>query len=290
MTHVPDANRTVVIIHNTAAKGGSAVDDDLRLDGNVAIVTGGASGIGLAVARDLHRHGVHIAVADINRRSAAEVASGLTKTGKKSAAFAVDVAQSTEAADCINATVAEFGHLDIVVNCAGVNFLVEPDVMTDAQWRQVLAVNLDGTFFMIRAAIPHLKASGGGKIVNISSGAGLSGVPQAAHYAAAKHGVIGLTRALAVDLGPYNINVNAICPGTTLTPMVQQTLSDARLRHETLRYPMGRLGRPEDIARAVVFLASSASDWITGIALPVDGGLLACIRANNRVPVESERD
>ena len=226
-------------------------------------------------------------MADLNLEAAAKVASELTQSGRKSAAFPVDVAKSAATIECINAVVAEFGHLDIVVNCAGINFLVEPDLMTDSQWRQVLAVNLDGTFFMIRAAIPHMKASGRGKIINISSGAGLSGVPQAAHYTAAKHGVVGLTKALAIDLGPYNINVNAICPGTTMTPMVKEMLSDARLRQETDRYPMGRLGRPEDIARAVVFLASSASDWITGIALPVDGGLLASIRASNLVPGES---
>lgn len=258
--------------------------DYLGLAGKVAVVTGSGSGIGHAIAQELNRHGAHIATADIDLAAASASAEELSSSGPRCLAVLVDVTQSAAAESCMNTVVGEFGRLDILVNCAGVNFLVQPDEMTDEQWRQVMAVNLDGTFFMIRAAIKHLKAAGGGKIVNISSGAGLSGVPMAAHYSAAKHGVVGLTKSLAADLGPFNIHVNAVCPGTTLTPLVKRVVSETRLEFEVQRYPLGRLGRPEDIARAVAFLASSASDWITGVALPVDGGLLACIRANNRIP------
>lgn len=248
------------------------------LVGRTAIVTGGASGIGAAIVRAFVHEGAHVAVFDLNEGAAREVAGDI---GTSVIAVGVDVTKPVAVDDAVTSTISNLRRIDILVNCAGLNRFTPPDEIDPQQWRQIIGINLDGPWNLCAAVIPHFKEQGHGRIVNVASVAGILGIPKAAHYTAAKHGLVGLTRALAVDLGPFNINVNCICPGTTLTPLVEQATSDTFKAEAVRRTPLRRLGQPEDLANAAVFLASDAASWITGAVLPVDGGMTACIRSEH---------
>jgi len=251
-----------------------------RLDGRVALITGGASGIGAAAARLFSAEGAAVAVVDRDGDGAARLVEILGGDGP-ALAVAADVTDREAVEDATARTVATFGRLDVVYNNAGAPAGFGPvGDLAPADWNLCLAVNATGTLFCTQAALPHLRAAGGGSIVNQSSVAALVGIPGLAAYSAAKGAVVALTRTLAVELAPDGIRVNAICAGTVDTPMARPLLAargqgdvelGARLTAE--RYPIGRIGTPEEIARAALFLASDESSFVTGAVLTADGGM-----------------
>jgi 3-oxoacyl-[acyl-carrier protein] reductase len=247
------------------------------LNGQVAIITGGALGIGLAYAQAFAAAGANVVVADLNGDEAERVASSLESTGVQALGLGVNVGVQADAERMAELTLARFGQIDALVNNAGIwqrPAVVRAPVeeMTLDEWNRVIAVNLTGTFLCCRAVIPAMKARGSGRIVNVSSTTIYAGTPHLAHYVSAKAGVIGLTRVLAKELGAFGINVNAIAPGLVLSdneddPMVRQ-------RHEGVaaRRSNPRVQVPTDLAGAALFLCSPESDFITGQTLVVDGG------------------
>ena len=245
-----------------------------RFAGRKAIVTGGASGIGAACARAFAAEGACVVVADADgvaaRRTAEEI-------GAAAAAAALDVTDRGAVERLFGDLTGRHGAFDILVNSAGIREIL-PVLELDAQtWQRVLAVNLDGTFHMsqifarsvVAAAIPAA-------IVNLSSSAGLMGVPNRAAYVAAKHAIVGLTREMAMELGAYAIRVNAVAPGSVRTPLTERYFSDPELvRRLNAAHPLGRVADPAEIAAAILFLASDEASFITGAVLPVDGGYTA---------------
>jgi NAD(P)-dependent dehydrogenase (short-subunit alcohol dehydrogenase family) len=241
------------------------------LEGKVALVTGGGSGIGAACVRALAEDGARVLVVDYDAEAAAAVASEV-----KGSAFAADVTDPRACAGMVAAAVDAFGTLDVAVNNAGVgpSELVRTAEIGVDDWRRVLATNLDGVFYSMRAEIPALQRSGGGSIVNMASALAVVASVGTAAYVASKHGVLGLTRAAAIEYGRDGIRVNAVGPGTTETALTRDAI--ARASEEILaRYPLGRVAVPEEIAPLVLFLASDASSFCTGGWYAVDGGWTA---------------
>jgi NAD(P)-dependent dehydrogenase (short-subunit alcohol dehydrogenase family) len=250
------------------------------LAGRRALVTGGASGIGRACARLLAEAGAAVAVADIDPEAAETVASSIRSEGGHAISIACDVSRDADCSLAVAAAMRDLGGLDILVTSAGIIRRADVVETTPAEWDRVMAVNVGGVFLAAKHAVPVMMAAGGGSIVNIGSGWGLKGGQRAASYCASKAAVVNLTRAMAIDHGPAGIRVNCVCPGDTDTPMLR---SEARQLGEdeatflagSADRPLARLGTPEDIARAVVYLASDAASWVTGSILVVDGGGLA---------------
>jgi NAD(P)-dependent dehydrogenase (short-subunit alcohol dehydrogenase family) len=248
----------------------------MRLRDKVAVVTGGGSGMGEAIASLFADEGAAVAIADIDHDKAAAVASRIQLAGHKARAHRVDVADEDQVRHVVGAVLVEFERIDILVNCAGIMDYRPAVETTLEQWRRVIDIDLTGVFLCCREVGKAMIGRGTGKIVNIGSTVSLSGAPETATYTAAKHGVLGLTRALAVEWAKYGINVNCICPGGTLTPMSQGAdVGPEYWAERTRRIPLGRLAQPDDQARAALFLASSDSDYVTGSALCVDGGVAA---------------
>ena len=248
--------------------------DFIDLAGRVAIVTGGAQGIGQAVAELLARAGAAVGVIDRNGELAEAVARGIEASGGKAAGFAVDVANELEVAAVWEKVATRFGGLDILVSAAGV---ISPNVPADqaemSDFERVIAVNLKGVLLAAKHAYPYMKKAGGGSIVNLSSQAALLSLPNQAIYTASKGGVTALTRSLAIDWASSNIRVNAIAPTFIRTPMAEPMLADpAVLRAAQRRIPLGRVGVPADIANVALFLASDLASLMTGQTLAVDGG------------------
>jgi NAD(P)-dependent dehydrogenase (short-subunit alcohol dehydrogenase family) len=248
--------------------------------GKRALVTGAASGMGKATAELLAAEGARVVLADIDAASAEAVAQTIRKGGAQAIAIGCDVASSVEVKRAVETAVETFGGLDVVVNCAGIIRRASVVETTEDEWDRVMAVNIGSVFLAGKHAVPVMAAGGGGSIVNISSGWGLKGGPDAASYCASKGAVVNLTRAMAIDHGPQNIRVNCICPGDTDTPMLrsearQLGLDEAAFLEESAERPLNRLGSGEDIARAVLYFASDDSAWVTGSTLVVDGGGLA---------------
>jgi len=243
------------------------------LDGAAAVVTGGSRGIGRAICLALAAAGARVAVGYHSRADAAqEVVAAIAAAGGTAFAVAGDVGARAEADAVIAAAHERFGRLDILVNNAGVTrdgLLLR---MSDEAWRQVLAADLDGAFFCLRAAAKIMLRQRGGRIVNLASVAGTVGNAGQANYSAAKAGLIGLTRAAAAELASRQITVNAVAPGFIETEMTS-VLPPAAREAAAGRVPLGRFGRPEDVAQAVLYLASPAAAYITGTVLVVDGGL-----------------
>jgi 3-oxoacyl-[acyl-carrier protein] reductase len=224
--------------------------------------------------------GARVAILDVQDELAAELA--LRLGGEASCRVeTTDVTDPGAVRAAVASTIDAFSTVDIVVNCAGLNRFMQPEDVDDATWRRILAINLDGPWNVCSAVIPEMIRRRRGRIVNIGSAAGVLGIPKAVPYSTAKHGIVGLTRSLAVDLGPYNITVNCVAPGTTLTPLVEAATSETFKRLATERTPLARLGQPRDLAEAVLFLTSDRASWITGVVLPVDGGLTSVIRAHH---------
>ena len=261
-----------------AEKGSSQATGRLR--GKVALVTGGASGIGYASARLLAKEGAAVGIVDVNREGGEKAAKAIATSGWRGLFIAADV---TRAADCqraVRAVAEQFGGLHILFNNAGIIRRASVTELSEADWDQVMAVNVKSIFLMSKCAIPVMQKSGGGSIVNTASGWGLAGGPKAAAYCASKGAVVLLTKAMAIDHGPHNIRVNCICPGDTDTPMLrteaEQLGADVDcFLQDAAKRPLRRVGKAEEIAQAVLYLASDASSFVTGTALVVDGGGLA---------------
>lgn len=250
------------------------------LKDKIALITGGASGIGRATALLFAREGAAVAIADIDAQAGEAVAREIETAGGKSLFIACDVTRAADCQHAVEATVAAFGGLDILFNNAGIIRRADVLTTTEAEWDRVMAVNVKSIFLMSKYAIPAMEKRRGGAIINTSSGWGLKGGGNAVSYCASKGAVTNMTRAMAIDHGPQKIRVNAVCPGDTDTPMLrgearqlgrpeQEFLAEAAAR------PLGRYGTPEEVAQAVLFLASDAAAYITGAALVVDGGGLA---------------
>lgn len=247
----------------------------MRFDGRTVIVTGAASGIGRAVAERFVREGARVVMGDVNAAGLAEVQAAL---GEAASAHALDVANPAQCAAIVREARGKTGRLDILCNVAGVLRMAPVSAVTPDEWNRILGINLSGTFYMCQAALPALVETRG-CIVNLASAAGLVGVPFNAPYVASKHGVIGLTRALALEFANAGVRINAICPTGVKTPMIAtppgSDVDYALVMKATPWLNGGELCDPPDIADAVAFLASDEAKRITGIALPVDGGQTA---------------
>lgn len=249
----------------------------MQLENQVAIVTGGANGIGRATALRFAREGARVAVADIEFENAQQVAREIQTAGGEAIAVNVDV-RSRRSVDALFAcTVGEFGRVDILAAIAGVSPMAAFVELPEEDWDQTLSVNLKGVFLCGQAAARRMIAQGnGGRIVNMSSTNGLVGEEQFAHYNSSKFGVVGLTMTMAIELAPHHITVNAVCPGFIRTRMSEEMLALPGFADDYLKkIPLGRFGEPEDVAGAFVFLCSNDSRYITGTTLVVDGGQLA---------------
>ncbi|WP_067677168.1 SDR family NAD(P)-dependent oxidoreductase [Nocardia miyunensis] len=245
--------------------------------GRVAVVTGGGSGIGRAIAHRLAENGFQIAILDLNGTAAKQVAEEIRAAGHRASAFGeVDISSRDQVEAAMERVRAELGPILVLVNNAGLTGFKKFLHITDEIWRRTLAVNLDGTFYCCRAAVPDMLAAGWGRIINISSSSAHSGQQFMSHYVAAKAGVIGLTKSLALELGPSGITVNTIPPGFVDTPMLRDSESHGLLGgtvdHHAELTPVRRAGRPEDIAAACAFLVSEDAGYVTGQVLGVNGG------------------
>ena len=239
-----------------------------------ALVTGAGSGIGRAIARRLAAGGCRVAATDVQEDRVSEVARMIRDEGGDALAITADVAKQEDVDRMTAETVSAFGGLDVVVNNAGVGSMGFIESVQDPEIERVFGVNLVGVIRVTRAATPHLKESGRGRIVNVASVEGIRGSGLLPVYSATKAGVIGVTRANAVELARFGVTVNAVCPGPIQTEMLAPLVADERYREKLIKgVPMRRLGVPEDVAGAVAFFASEESSFITGNVLVIDGGM-----------------
>ncbi|MBN8618005.1 MAG: SDR family oxidoreductase [Anaerolineae bacterium] len=238
----------------------------------VGLVTGGGSGIGRATALALAAAGARVVVSDVNGEGAAETVRLVEAVGGRAWGMVVDVTQGAAVEALVRGTVERYGRLDWAVNNAGVGGVMAPtDQQSEAAWDSIMEVNLKGVWLCMKYEIRAMLEQGGGAIVNVASAAGLVGFRYAAPYAASKHGVVGLTRSAALEYARKGIRVNAVCPGFTETPMVAG-LGETMVEATVKAIPMRRLGTPEEIAQAIVWLCSEGASFVTGHALAVDGG------------------
>jgi NAD(P)-dependent dehydrogenase (short-subunit alcohol dehydrogenase family) len=247
---------------------------DLQLAGKVVVITGGASGIGRVTAERFRLEGARLVLGDLQQEGLDRAVAELRAAGAAVIGHRVDVREYAQCMQLIDRAAAEFGRVDVLVNSAGIGGVprlfaeTPPD---DGDWEAMLAINLRGTMNCCRAVTERMMAQRAGRIVNLASEAGKGNEKRIVVYGATKGGVISLTRGLAIELGRYGITVNAVCPGVTRTPMTAY-ITDEMEREWSRYYPLGRLGRPEDIAPLIAFLASSEASWITGQAISVNGG------------------
>jgi NAD(P)-dependent dehydrogenase (short-subunit alcohol dehydrogenase family) len=251
-----------------------------RLSGKTAFITGGGTGIGRACALVFASEGAQVAIAGRRKEPLDRAAREIEAAGGRALAIECDVVDGQAVQSAIATVARQLNGLHIVVNNAGAIVVGSVEETSDKDWNLVMATNLTGTFIVSRAAIPELRQTGGGSIVNIGSYLGMAGRRQRAAYCAAKAGVMGLTRAMALDHAQDKIRVNCICPAMIETEMATQSLSkapdpEAARRQRIAEIPLGRLGKPEDVAMMAVYLASDESSWVTGVSLPLDGGQTA---------------
>jgi NAD(P)-dependent dehydrogenase (short-subunit alcohol dehydrogenase family) len=249
------------------------------LQNKVALVTGAASGIGRATAVAFAEAGARaVVVADINIEGLEETAAMVRAGGAEALAIRTDVSRAEDVERLVADAVAAFGRLDCAFNNAGIEGETSPTAeIAEADWDRTLAINLTGVWLCMKAELPHLLAADGGAIVNCASVAGLVGFQGAAAYVASKHGVVGLTKAAALDYAQTGVRINAVCPGVIQTPMIDRVLErdPAMETALTAMEPLGRLGRADEIADAVVWLCSDAASFVTGQAIAIDGGFVA---------------
>jgi NAD(P)-dependent dehydrogenase (short-subunit alcohol dehydrogenase family) len=249
-----------------------------RVEGKVALITGGGSGIGRATALLFGREGAKVMVADYNAEGGERTVKTIKEAGGTAVFHAADVSNPQDVDGLMHKVVETFGRLDCAFNNAGIegHMATTPDCSIE-NWNRVIAINLTGVFLCMKYEIPLMLRHGGGSIVNTSSGAGLVGLAGAPAYVAAKHGVSGLTKAAALEFAQKGIRVNAVCPGFIHTPMVDRVLDKGTFSEEQIfaAEPMHRMGKPEEIAEAVLWLCSEASSFVTGLPMPVDGGYVA---------------
>jgi NAD(P)-dependent dehydrogenase (short-subunit alcohol dehydrogenase family) len=252
----------------------------MHLEGKVALITGAASGIGRATALLFAREGASVAVVDLDKAGGAEVGRQIRESGGRACFVGADVTSVVDCRRAVEQTLDTLGGLDILFNNAGIIRRASVVDTTEEEWDRVMAVNVKSVFLLSKYAIPVMTQAGGGVIINAASGWGLVGGEKAASYCASKGAVVNLTRAMALDHGGQNIRVNCVCPGDTDTQMLrdearQLAMPEDRFMGEAAARPLQRVGSPEEIAQAVLYLASDAAAFVTGSVLVVDGGGLA---------------
>lgn len=247
-----------------------------KLEDKTAIVTGASSGIGKGIAKDFAEEGANVVVSDVDVESGEKVVGEIEDSGGSAIFVKTDVSDEEDVDELVEKTLSEYSKIDILVNNAGVYIQKPITEMETDEWDKVIDVNLKGVFLMTRRVAQEMVENEEGKIINVSSIAGEVGYPNSSAYSATKGGTIAMTRALALELSPKGINVNAVAPGVIKTAMTDDLLSDEDVKGQMLaNTPIGRLGEPEDIASAVTYLASEDADFVTGETLFVDGGWLA---------------
>jgi NAD(P)-dependent dehydrogenase (short-subunit alcohol dehydrogenase family) len=247
-------------------------------DGHVALVTGAGAGIGLATAQAFAQAGAAVVLADVDETSVQDATAALRTDGHQAIAARCDVADEAEVEATVERTVREFGRLDMAFNNAGIQVpLTDTGNVSAEHFDRIASVNLRGIWACMKHELRHMQARGAGAIVNNSSLAGLVGVPGRSAYDAAKHGVIGLTKSAALEYASRGVRINAVCPGTIETPMVRQLAASGELdlAEAIALEPIGRLGRADELAAAVLWLCSPGASFVLGVALPVDGGYVA---------------
>ncbi len=252
----------------------------MRLKDRVSIITGSGAGIGKATALRFGQEGAKVIVADVDEGTGQEVVHQIKGTGTEAVFVQTDVSVSDDCRRLMEVTAGAFGRIDILVNNAGIYVQGDVTTTTEEDWERLLSVNLDGVFYCSRHAVPYMIKTGGGSIVNVASEAGIVGIKNQLAYNVSKAAVIMMTKSMAIDLAPHHIRVNAVCPGTTETPLVKAAIerspdpAETRKALESCR-PANRLGRPEEIASAILFMASDEPAYATGSVLAIDGGMTA---------------
>ncbi len=244
-----------------------------ELAGKVAVITGAAQGMGKAVAQRLAKAGSRLVLVDTQGDKLAALAAALAQAGVEVLARTADITDEAMVRTLIAGVVEQFNRLDILVNCAGIIYPTRFHELTVDEWDKVIAVNLRGTFLLMREVYPHMRNAGAGSIVNFSSTAGLTvSTLGGAHYTASKHAVMGLTKAVAREGGPFGVRVNAICPGLIDTEMTRAAIDETKMEEYAKLFPLRRLGTADEVAELVAYLASDKAAYITGIGVNISGG------------------